>query len=155
MLLSMTGPIRSTWEKRDLPLLESIARAEGQDNSRRPLNSLDPGLREASGLDEREFQLGLQALYDAGYIAGNARDFGGEFHLIGIRLLERGRRTVGQWPPEDQYDAFVAVLEQQIAAAGSDDERSRLERVREVALGVGRDVLTSVLSAWARQLGGL
>lgn len=101
-------------------------------------------------------QLGLRALYEAGYIAGNPQGMSQRiFDLVEIRLLERGRRVVGQRPPEDQYDAFVAVLEQQIAEAESDEERTRLERMRDVALGVGQDVVASVLSAWVRQFGGL
>ena len=70
-------------------------------------------------------------------------------------MLERGRRAVGQWPREDQFDAFMAVVEQQIAEAPSEEERTRLEQVRDAALGVGRDVLSSVLSAWARGQIGL
>lgn len=127
MLLAMSdGTIRRTWEERQLPLLQAIARAEEEyDGSRRPLNSLGPWLREASGLDDRDVQLGLRALYEADYVSGNEPGINGRMSdLIGIRLLERGRRTVGQWPPE-------------------------------AALGVGRDVLTSVLSAWARGQFGL
>lgn len=98
----------------------------------------------------------MRALYDAGYIAGtDSSGFDQAFGLMAIRLLERGWRAVGEWPPENQYDAFVAIVEQQIEDSSTEDERTRLEQMRDAALGVGRDVLTSVLSAWARQLGGL
>ena len=60
------APIGQTWDERDLPLLQAIARAEEEEYvSHRPLNSVDPWLRDASRLDERNFQLGLQALHDA------------------------------------------------------------------------------------------
>lgn len=148
-------PIRRTWEDREQVLLEAIARAEDEEDGE-PLHSLDSRLQDATGLTDRDVQLGLRALYEAGYIAGNTPGINQRiFDMIGIRLLEKGRRKVGQWPPEDQYDAFLAVLEQRIASASSEEERGRLEQMRDVALGVGRDVLASVLSAWARQVGGL
>lgn len=145
-------PVRQTWEERELVLLKAIARFEQEAGEE--LNSWQ--LAELTGLEPRDVEVGLHALYDAGYITGtDASGFDQAFGLMAIRLEERGRRAVGQWPPEDQFDAFVAVLEQRIAEASTDEERSRLERVRDAALGVGRDVLTSVLSAWARQVGGL
>lgn len=140
-------------EDRELRLLEAIARAE-EDHAGEPLHSLDSRLGDATGLPDDEVQLGLRALDEAAYIFGNNPGINQRiFDLIDIRLLEKGRRTVGQWPPEDQYDAFVAVLDQQIASAPTEEERSRLERMRDVALGMGRDVLTSVLAAWAKQVG--
>jgi hypothetical protein len=150
------GPIRDTWQDRDLPLLEAIAIAEEEEGAREPLHSFDSRLSDATGLDDGDVQLGLRALYEDEYITGNPQRLSSRiFDLVRIRLLGKGRRTVGQWPPEDQYDAFVRVLQQQIAEAPTEAERSRLEKLREVATGVGRDVLTSVLSAWARQAGGL
>ena len=56
--------IPRTWESREVPLLEAVARAEGEDTGSRPLNSLDPGLREASGLDERSFKGRMHVIVD-------------------------------------------------------------------------------------------
>lgn len=143
---------RRTWEERELILLEAIAKAENE-GGEDPDSYRLPGV---TGLDPREVEIGLRALYDADYITGSdASDWDQTFGLLAIRLLERGRRAVGQWPGDDPYEAFLAVLEQQISGAASGEERSRLERMRDVALSVGRDVLTSVLSGRARQVGGL
>ena len=101
-------------------------------------------------------QLGLRALHESAFIEGNKANINQRiFDLDDIRLLERGRRAVGQWPPEDHFDAFLEVLNEKIDEAETSAERSKLECVREAALGVGRDVLASVSSAWARQIGGL
>lgn len=144
--------VRRTWEDRELVLLEAIALAE-QDLDE-PLVSF--ALPDRTGLEDLEVQRGLRALFEAGFIGGTEAGINQRlFDLYNIRLLERGRRTVGQWPPENQFDAFVEVVNEKIAAADSDEERSKLERIRDTALGVGRDVLTSVLSSWARQVGGL
>lgn len=143
--------IRSIWE-RELVLLQAIAQAEQESDE----DTDSYRLPEATGLESREAESGLRALFDARFTTGtDVSGFDQVFGLLAIRLLERGRRAVGQWPPEDQYDAFVAVLEQQISDAATDEERTRLDRIRDAAVGVGRDVLTSVLSAWARQAGGL
>lgn len=143
---------KPTWNEREYVLLEAIAAAEEQGSE--PVSSAT--LAAATGLGSHELALGLRRLHDNGYIVGqDATTFGEEYDLMMIRLQGSGLRAVGQWPPEDQYDAFLAVLDQRIEAASSDEERGRLERVRETALGVGRDVLTSVLSAWARGQVGL
>jgi hypothetical protein len=145
-------PIRRTWEQREYILLEFIARAEEEQDE--PLVSWL--LAASTGLDDRDVQLGLRALYEAGYIAGNDAGINQRtFDLIDIRLLERGRRAVGQWPSEDTYNAFFDILNERIVAAESDEERTQLEQVRDTALAVGRDVVTSVLSALARQMAGL
>jgi hypothetical protein len=141
--------VRRTWEDRELVLLEAIAIAEQE--LEEPLVSY--ALPERTGLDDIEVQRGLRALFEAGFIGGTQGGINQRlFDLENIRLLERGRRTVGQWPPENQFDSFVEVLNERIVSADSDEERSKLERIRDT---VGRDVLTSVLSSWARQVGGL
>ena len=146
--------VRRTWEPRELVLLDAIAKAEEEDGE--PLHSLNSRLRDRTGLTDQDVQLGLRALHEAGYIAGTEQRFSSRvYDLVNIRLLERGRRLVGQWPADDQYREFVAVIEQHIADAATDEDRSRLERIKDVALGVGREVLTSVLSERARRQAGL
>jgi hypothetical protein len=45
---------------------------------------------------------------------------------------------------------LLANIDQQIQEAGSDDERSRWQRLRDAVVGIGRDVAVEVLSATAQ-----
>jgi len=141
---------KPTWVRREQLLLEAIAAAE---EAGERVNTAD--LVETTGLGEVETQLGIRALYDAEFIDGSdATTMGDIFDLMLIRLLELGRQAVGQWPSEDQYAALLAVLDRQISEARDADERTRLERLRDAAIGAGREVAVSLLTAWTRYLGG-
>ncbi len=131
-------------------LLEAIADAED-----RGVEARADELGEPTGLALDDVQRGLQALYDADYIEGIVATGQDEiFDLLNIRLLERGRRAVGQWPAEDQYAALMQVLERQIAASGDPAERTKLERLRDAAIGLGEGMVATILNAWARSLAG-
>lgn len=131
-------------------LLEAIADAED-----RGVEARADELGEPTGLALGDVQRGVQALYDAEYIDGivatTQQDI---FDLLNIRLLERGRRAVGQWPAEDQYAALMQVLERQIATSEDPTERTKLERLRDAALGLGEGMVATILNAWARSLAG-
>ena len=91
---------RSTWHARDLPILEAVAAAEEADAA---IDS--DGLATATGLAETAVARGLAALMDGDYISGD--DVSSQttpFALLDVRLRERGRRAVGQWPSEDPFD---------------------------------------------------
>lgn len=91
--------VTRTWEEREQRLLEAIATAEEEGREARA-DELDS----PTGLSPQQVQQGLRALYDAGYVDGiDVTAQGDTFDLLNIRLLERGRRAVGQWPSEDQY----------------------------------------------------
>lgn len=68
----------------------------------------------------------------------------GLFHLEEIRLLESGRVATGQWPSDDPYAGFVAVLDARIQAASA-DERGALVRLRDALITVGERVATEVI----------
>jgi len=144
--------VGSTWEDRELPLLDAIGRAEERGE---PVSN--ESLMKATGLDVRRTSLGLRALFDDGYITGaDVSLHGGPgFELVGIRLLGPGRRAIGQWPSSDEGRLLIAILEQRIANVSDPAERTGLEQLRDAALGVGHEVLVSVLSAFARSTLGL
>lgn len=131
-------------------LLEAIADAED-----RGVEARADELGEPTGLALDNVQRGLQALYDADYIDGivatTQQDI---FDLLNIRLLDRGRRAVGQWPAEDQYTALMQVLDRQIASSGDPAEKTKLERLRDAAIGLGEGMVATILNAWARSLAG-
>ncbi|MCZ7589204.1 MAG: hypothetical protein M5U27_10210 [Gaiella sp.] len=76
------------------------------------------------------------------------------------RLAEKGLQVTAGWPSSSgqlAYERLIALLDQRIAEATDDDERSRWERVRDGVLGIGRDVfvgvITGVATAQAKNLG--
>ena len=88
--------VRSTWERRDLPILEQVVdafnRGERVKDARR--------LADLTGLDAADALLGLEALHQARYVDGvDVSDMQTRFALLDIRPLERARRATGDWLP--------------------------------------------------------
>jgi len=131
----------STWDTREMPILEAVADAEAAG-----ADATNDTIAEATGLEDREIQRGLLALYEAQYLTGIEAAAEELCYLINIRLLERGRREVRQWPAENAVDRFVEALSERIEETTDPEERSRLEKLREGALSIGRDVLVAVLT---------
>jgi len=144
--------VESVWESREVPLLEAIAKSESG-----PGDNTTESIAELAGLPPRDASLGLRALFEADFITGiDVTTMAGlPFQLIGIRLHERGRRATGQWPAEEPARVLVEILNARISSAKDEAERTRLEAARDALLDIGKDVLTSVLSSFARQVAGL
>lgn len=120
-----------TWETREEPILQAIRQIE-EDEGRYVRDRGE--LAERIDLDERTVALGLQALQDEHFIAGaDAATFGGGpgADLTEIRLLGRGRRAAGQWPPEEAVAALHRAIEVQLAQTEDEDEQRTLRRFRE------------------------
>ncbi len=140
-----------TWRSRDLPIVEYVTRVDAEGRRARGSDEIAG----ATGLDQRDVRIGLAALIEAGYLAAAgrlnvpgatpSRDF------VNIWPLERARRASGQWPAEDAYDEFLRRLEAQLAATDDPGERSRLERLRDSALEVGRHVLGELIADTVRR----
>ena len=138
---------RSTWQARDLPILEAVAAAEEADAA---IDS--DGLATATGLSETAVARGLAALMGGEYISGD--DVGSQttlFALLDVRLRERGRRAVGQWPSEDPFDGLVAVLEARLAEETNTERKGKLHALLDALRGVGRDVAVAVLTDLVKQ----
>jgi hypothetical protein len=98
------------------------------------------------------FQRGLKALHEGGYVTGQRinRDAAHPIHhLEGIGLTSDARRAIGQWPASVNQ-AFVLVLERAIEREDDDEERSKLERLKEIAGNVSQETLTRLLTDFAR-----
>jgi hypothetical protein len=140
----------STWESRELPILECIAWAEAQGRT----IDLSTVIAEA-GIDRKSAETGAEALYDAGYLTGiKASSFDG-YDLINIRLQERGRRAVGQWPSEDPFGSLIGYLESRIEVEEDPEAKTKLQRLLGAVLETGREVGTSVLTALLQRQMGL
>ena len=146
-------PIESTWDRREVVLLEAIARGEAEHDD----DVQNDELEERTSLSDEDVEWGLKALVEAEppYITGTDASSGGEFCvLLGIRLAERGRREVGQWPDETVGPALMALLDQRIESEPDGEQKTRLQRFRESARTVGIDVLTQLIVAASRQAAG-
>ncbi len=142
------------WQQREAVLLQAIADAEAEFED----DLQNEELEERTGLPDDEVQWGLKALLEAdpSYIVGINATSGDEFcTLLGIRLAERGRREVGQWPNDNVGAALVALLDDRIASEPDERERGRFERLRDGVRSVGIDVLTQLIVAASRQATGL
>jgi hypothetical protein len=139
------------WQERDLPILQAVAEAEQRGES---LN-LD-GIAAATGLDLPKVQAGARALSDARLIDGaklEMLDIG--LIMSDICLLGEGRRAIGQWPSSDPFDNLVNLIQARIATETDPEKKSKLQRFAGQVGEVGRDVLTGVLTALAKQQAGL
>lgn len=144
-----------TWSVRELPILEAIFNLE-EAKDEHGFNSVGPGdVAEEVGLDLDEVRRGIRALYEAGFVEGNDASSGAGWDLFGLRLLERGRRAVGQWPTDDPYVSLVKMIESQIAAEPEGERKTRMKKLLGTLTEVGSDVAGSVLSAFVQQTLGL
>ena len=126
-----------TWETVELPILEAIRQAEinGEDQ----FNNDD--LAAAIGLDRPLIDRTLLSLKEASppYITGVDAESEELCYLLGIRLLERGRRAVRQWPSENAADQFLELVERRANETQDPEERSRLRQLLSTAgVSVGR-----------------
>jgi hypothetical protein len=76
-----------------------------------------------------------------------------------IQPTPEGLQRMRSWPrPGDigseAVEMLLAVLDQQIAAAADEEERSRWKRLRDTAASVGQTVVAEMLAAWAARMSG-
>jgi hypothetical protein len=140
------------WDEREVPILEAVASFESDGEEDFDQESL----AKRAGVPLDKTIQGIRALIDGGYLSAEiAEALGGAVYIYRVRLRAEGRRVVNQWPRGDVADEFLELLDSRIATEDDNAERTRLERLRDGAAGVGREVLTSVLSAWIRAASGL
>lgn len=148
----MPSATQQTWEVLEIPVLLAIRDAEEGGTA----DDLDVGqLALATGIEKQKVAAAIRALYDAAFLTGNPYSMLDGWFLIGMRLLEKGRRVIGQWPANDPYDALVALLETQISHEDDQEKRGKLVGFRDALIGVGQGVATDVLAAFVRQAVGL
>jgi hypothetical protein len=95
---------------------------------------------------EEQVALALDQLAKAGYL-DVMRVMGPDVFVEGF--TEKGLQLVAGWPTgpaEAMMNALLESIEQQIQGATSEEQRTRLERFREAATGMGRELLLRVLT---------
>jgi hypothetical protein len=84
--------------------------------------------------------------------------FGGAMSIAFVQPAEKGLQLTRGWPVPGQGDveALLRLLDLRIASPDTpEEERTRLQRLRDAAGNVGSSVLSSVLSAWLSQVVGV
>ncbi|MGH2946524.1 MAG: hypothetical protein ACRDPC_09760 [Solirubrobacteraceae bacterium] len=102
--------------------------------------------------DDARTDRALFELGKAGYIEATIGPTSGMFGPNLCRLTETGLQYTAGWPTAtgpDAADRLIWALEQSINEAPSDAERSKREKALTGVMGIGRDVLTDVLSKLA------
>ena len=146
------------WEARALPVLRAVARAYATQPSEIGVSSQAVTDELGPEADADEVGLVLDELERARYVE---ETLGGD-HVPGpawCRLTEKGLQVTAGWPTssgEIALERLLAIVDERIAAAASDEERSKWERLRDgiadVGVGVVTGVLTNVANAAAKGL---
>ena len=133
--------MESTWETRDLPVLEAAVRLldEYAESALPDLGDLC----EATGLDNDSVHRALAALQGE-YLAYERGGGDGRFTHV-KSVTAQARRIVGQWPtPEALVDRLVAALDKAAEQEPNDERRSKLRTVSAALGGAVRDVAVEV-----------
>jgi hypothetical protein len=139
-----------TWTTRDLPVLDAaVTLVDAQPFVGTPLREL----AEAAGVSTDGAIAALRALETAGLVEvqwGSAR------HARVTNVSGEARQLVGAWPtPESYADRLTQELDRRIDQTSDDDERGRLEKMRDAAIGMGRGLFVDVTAAvLTRQIPG-
>jgi hypothetical protein len=135
----------STWEQRDLPVLDAVVRYFDEHAGMSFPQVSD--IAEITGRDPKEVYRALKALDGTyvelqEYLAGDNPNP----HTV-MAVSEEARRAVGQWPsPELWADRIIQALREAAEREPDPAKRSRLRATAEGLAGFGRDVLVGVLS---------
>jgi hypothetical protein len=140
----------STWEQRDLPVLEAIVRYFDE-------NPMQPGptvgdIAQRTGRDPQEVFRAIKSL-DGTYLELRMYMAGGRVtpHRV-LRVTDQARRAVGQWPsPEAWVERLVQALHEAAEREPDPEKKGRLRAVAEGLGGFARDVAVGVLSGGITQ----
>lgn len=135
-------PLPDTWTSRDLPLLRRIAESVESDGP--PVDAAEVGWE--LGLSPRETDTAARALESGGYISGLAWEGGSVPPLIS-GITGTARKAVGLWPSHEVgYERLLAKLDELIAAS-TPQERTRLQRARDALVAGGGQVGVALAGA--------
>ena len=136
--------MESTWDT-DLRVLRAVAEAQQE---RIPYFGVRE-ISEKADLSQEETIESLMALYEAAPPYIDAQPLTGNDRVLsinGIKLTERGRRTVGVWPSDNAYDALLDLLAERIQVEPDEEQKSKLQRFRETVQGMSRDVVVGLMT---------
>jgi hypothetical protein len=135
--------MESTWETRDLPVLEVVVRYF--DENAGMLYPQVHDLVEITGQEPMEVYRALKAL-EPDYVRLQEVMSGGDPNPHTVRAItSEARRAVGQWPtPEGLADRIVAALLEAAEREPDEKKRTKLRAAAETLGSFGRDLLINV-----------
>ena len=133
--------MESTWEPRDLPVLDAIVRYfDEQDSAEIP----DAGtFARITGMDPGQVGRAVRALSPRFVKTGPGLGGLTEVPIMGV--TDEARQAVGQWPtPEAVADRIVAALQEAAEREPDQGKRTKLRAAAETLGSFGRDLLVNV-----------
>jgi hypothetical protein len=137
------------WETDVLPVLEAFYTASGSADA--DLGVSDNAVNEVLGREPRGARTDrvLTMLVSTGYLDTTIRSMGFRYS----KITEKGLQITAGWPSgaaDAAYTRLLTLIDEHVEAAGTDEERSKWERLRAGVVGIGKDVAVEVLSAAAQ-----
>jgi hypothetical protein len=142
------------WQRDVLPVIRAtyaLMEERGDD----VLEWEDLGPRLGAERTEGELYNIFQQIKRAGYADVY---FAGGMTIAMVRPTENGLQLTHGWPApgQSEAEALLRVLDTMIESADtSDEERTRLKRLRDAAGDVSQSVLAGLLGAWLSQVAGI
>jgi hypothetical protein len=143
--------MESTWERRDLPVLDAVVRYFDQhDGAEIPDVETFAKL---TGMDPAQVARAVRALSPR-FIKTQA-SLGGLMEVAVMGVTDEARHAVGQWPsPEAWVERLVQALREAAEREPDPERRGRLRALAEGLGGFARDVAVGVLSGGITQTMG-
>jgi hypothetical protein len=141
-------PIDDCWYSRDLPVLREAARQAAANNDR--LNADTQRMATAANTDTDGVEAALKALEDGHYVSVLRSPTRADGHATvwGVEIRERGRRTVGIWPNQQQpVDRLLEALRQAEEHTSDEDDRTALAKAGRYLASLPRDIVAEVIAS--------
>jgi hypothetical protein len=133
--------MESTWETRDLPVLDAIVRYFDEHDG--PEVPDVETFAKLTGMDPGQVARAVRALSPR--FLNTQATFGGLMHVAIIGVTDEAREKVGQWPtPEAVADRIVAALLEAADREPDERRRTKLRAAAETLGSFGRDLLINV-----------
>jgi hypothetical protein len=140
--------VESTWETRDLPVLDAIVRYFDEDDG--PEIPEVETFARITGMDPGQVARAVRALSPR-FVKTQAT-LGGLMSVAIMGVTDEARQVVGQWPsPEVWVDRLVQALHEAAEREPDPERRGRLRAMAEGLGGFTRDVAVGVLSGGITQ----
>jgi hypothetical protein len=140
--------MESTWETRDLPVLDAIVRYYDEDDS-----AVIPDVQtfaEITGMDPGQVARAVRALSPRFIKTGPS--MGGLMDVAIMGITDEARQVVGQWPsPEVWVERLVQALREAAEREPDPEKKGRLRAMAEGLGGFARDVAVGVMSGGITQ----
>lgn len=147
----------SIWERRDLPVLQTLATSDDSGLRAGFLSLSDtPGGHFGLDLTGGEIHDAILALEDAGYVEARVTYESGPSPVFTqLRVTGRGQQALGEWPLFDEIaspETLALLLERLAEEAPSEEEGTNLRQAARYARSLGAASLRAVAIGALSQL---